>query len=79
MMDNDFEKAYGDYLESMAYEETENLLFSVLRNAFWRAGRPQAAAPPSPPAFLRYWAETGEDEPYAGTGTERIIVPPKRK
>lgn len=40
MMDNDFEKAYGDYLESMAYEETENLLFSVLRNAFlagWQA------------------------------------------
>ena len=74
MMDNEFEKAYGDYLESMAYEETENLLFSVLR-----AGRPQVAAPPSLPAFLRYWAETREDEPYAGTGTESIIVPRKRK
>lgn len=57
MMDNEFEKAYGDYLESMAYEETENLLFSVLRNAFLAGWQAAGGSTPSPPAFLRYWAE----------------------
>lgn len=59
MMDNDFEKAYGDYLESMAYEETENLLFSVLRNAFL-AGRQAAGG--SAPIAARIFEILGGNE-----------------
>ena len=34
MMDNNFEKAFGEYLDSVEYDTIANELFAATRNAF---------------------------------------------
>ena len=47
-MNDDFEKAFGDFLDRREYDQAENALFSIVRIAFsagWKAagGKPPAA------------------------------------
>jgi len=50
MMSNDFEKAFGDFMERREYDQAENALFAMVRIAFtagWLAaggGRQSAPA-----------------------------------
>lgn len=46
MMDNRFEQAFGEYLDSTECDEIEDTLFAAIRNAFlagWKAARGQPA------------------------------------
>lgn len=48
MMDNRFEQAFGEYLDSTECDEIEDTLFAAIRNAFlagWKAARGQPPLP----------------------------------
>lgn len=53
MMDNNFEKAFGEYLDSAEYDTIANELFAATRNAFWRDGLPQEGVSRLPDISLR--------------------------
>lgn len=57
MMDNNFEKAFGEYLDSAEYDTIANELFAATRNAFWRDGLPQEGVCWLPDISLRYMEE----------------------
>ena len=54
MMDNNFEKAFGEYLDSAEYDTIANELFAATCNAFWRDGLPQEGVCRLPDISLRY-------------------------
>ena len=48
MQSNDFEHAFGDFLDRREYDQAENALFSMVRIAFlagWKAAGGDAPAP----------------------------------
>lgn len=48
MQTNDFEKAFGDFLDRREYDQAENALFSIVRIAFlagWKAAGGEAPPP----------------------------------
>lgn len=48
MQTNDFEKAFGDFLDRREYDQAENALFSMVRIAFlagWKAAGGEAPPP----------------------------------
>lgn len=53
MMDNNFEKAFGEYLDSAEYDTIANELFAATHNAFWRDGLPQEGVCRLPDISLR--------------------------
>lgn len=57
MMDNNFEKAFGEYLDSAEYDTIANELFAATRNAFWWDGLPQEGVCRLPDISLRYMEE----------------------
>ena len=45
MQTNEFEQAFSDFLDTKAYDDAEDTLFSVIRMAFvagWKAARGEA-------------------------------------
>lgn len=48
MMSNDFEEAFDRYLETGAYDEASNVLFTVARNAFLAGWKAAGGEPPTP-------------------------------
>ena len=49
MESNDFEQAFSDFLDSRAYDQAEDALFSMVRMAFlagWKAAGGDEAGPP---------------------------------
>ena len=48
MQTNDFEKAFGDFIDRREYDQAENALFSMVRIAFlagWKAAGGEAPPP----------------------------------
>lgn len=48
MQTDDFEKAFGDFIDRIEYDEAENALFSIVRIAFlagWKAAGGEAPPP----------------------------------
>ena len=48
MQTDDFEKAFGDFIDRREYDEAENALFSIVRIAFlagWKAAGGEAPPP----------------------------------
>lgn len=57
MQTNEFEQAFSDFLETKAYDDAEDTLFSVLRMAFiagWKAARGEAPKPQDKVIHLLY-------------------------
>ena len=48
MMSNEFEKAFGDFLERHEYDEAEAYLFSMVRLAFVAGWKAAGGDPPKP-------------------------------
>ena len=61
MMDNRFEQAFGEYLDSTECDEIEDTLFAAIRNAFLAGWKAAGAACPCLHAFLRYSAKRSSD------------------
>ena len=53
MMDNNFEKAFGEYLDSAEYDTIANELFAAPAMLFWRDGLPQERVCRLPDISLR--------------------------
>jgi len=48
MMSNDFEKAFGDFLDRREYDQAENALFAMVRIAFLAGWKAAGGDPPKP-------------------------------
>lgn len=48
MMTNDFEKAFGDFLDRREYDQAENALFAMVRIAFLAGWNAAGGDPPQP-------------------------------
>ena len=62
MQTNEFEQAFSDFLETKAYDEAEDALFSVMRMAFlagWRAARGEAPEPQEKVIYLLHKNKNG--------------------
>ena len=48
MQSNDFEKAFGDFLDRREYDQAENALFAMVRIAFLAGWKAAGGDPPQP-------------------------------
>lgn len=48
MMSNDFEKAFGDFLDRREYDQAENALFAMVRISFLAGWKAAGGDPPKP-------------------------------
>jgi hypothetical protein len=48
MLSNDFEKAFGDFLDRREYDQAENALFAMVRIAFLAGWKAAGGEPPQP-------------------------------
>jgi len=48
MQTNDFEKAFGDFLDRREYDQAENALFAMVRIAFLAGWKAAGGDPPQP-------------------------------
>jgi len=48
MQTNEFEKAYGDFIERREYDEAQNALFMVVRISFEAGWKAAGGEPPTP-------------------------------
>lgn len=48
MQTNDFEKAFGDYIDRREYDEVQNVLFTIIRSAFEAGWKAAGGEPPIP-------------------------------
>jgi hypothetical protein len=53
MMSNDFEKAFGDFLDRREYDQAENALFAMVRIAFLAGWKAAGGNPPPPQRVIR--------------------------
>ncbi len=62
MMANDFEKAFGDFLERKEYDEAESALFDMVRTAFLAGWNAAGGNPPQPQKFLQVFHPQQTDQ-----------------
>ena len=48
MMNNDFEKAFSDFIDRREYDQAENALFAMVRIAFLAGWKAAGGNPPQP-------------------------------
>jgi len=48
MMSNDFEKAFGDFIDRREYDQAENALFAMVRISFLAGWKAAGGDPPQP-------------------------------
>lgn len=48
MQSNDFEKAFGDFIDRKEYDEAQNALFSMVRTSFEAGWKAAGGEPPQP-------------------------------
>lgn len=48
LQSNDFEKAYGDFIDNWEYDKMQNLLFSLIRTSFTAGWQAAGGTPPIP-------------------------------
>jgi len=72
MMSNDFEKAFGDFMERREYDQAENALFAMVRIAFTAGWLAAGGDPPQPQKIFTLVHKTDLDPTAIDTdiGTE---------
>ena len=72
MMSNDFEKAFGDFMERREYDQAENALFAMVRIAFTAGWLAAGGDPPQPQKIYQLLHKTDLDPTAIDTdiGTE---------
>ena len=53
MMSNDFEKAFGDFLDRRQYDQAENALFAMVRISFLAGWKAAGGDPPQPQKIFK--------------------------
>ena len=53
MMSNDFEKAFGDFLDRREYDQVENALFAMVRISFLAGWKAAGGDPPQPQKIFK--------------------------
>ena len=53
MMSNDFEKAFGDFLDRREYDQAENALFAMVRISFLAGWKAAGGDPPQPQKIFK--------------------------
>lgn len=53
MMSNDFEKAFGDFLDRREYDQAENALFAMVRISFLAGWNAAGGNPPPPQKIIQ--------------------------
>lgn len=61
MFNNDFEKAFSDFLERREYDQAENALFAMVRIAFVAGWKAAGGDPPKPHKILQILHKTEID------------------
>lgn len=70
MMTNDFEKAFGDFLERREYDQAENALFAMVRIAFLAGWKAAGGDPPQPQKIFQLMRKTDISKDAIETGIE---------
>ena len=53
MMSNDFEKAFGDFIDRREYDQAENALFAMVRISFLAGWKAAGGDPPQPQKIFK--------------------------
>ena len=53
MMSNDFEKAFGDFIDRREYDQAENALFAMVRISFLAGWKAAGGDPPQPQKIIK--------------------------
>ena len=53
MMSNDFEKAFGDFLDRREYDQAENALFAMVRISYLAGWKAAGGDPPQPQKIFK--------------------------
>lgn len=61
MHSNDFEKAFGDFLDRREYDQAENALFAMVRIAFTAGWLAAGGSPPQPQKIFQIVHKTDID------------------
>ena len=68
MMNNDFEKAFGDFLERREYDQAESALFDMVRISFLAGWKAAGGDPPQPQKIFELLYPSDTDSDTAGSG-----------
>ena len=74
MHSNDFEKAFGDFVERREYDQAENALFAMVRIAFKAGWLAAGGEPPQPQKIFQLIHKNDISEDAIDTITEVINV-----
>lgn len=58
MQNNDFEKAFSDFLDRREYDQAENALFAMVRIAFLAGWKAAGGTPPQPQKIFQIMHKT---------------------
>ena len=67
MMSNDFEKAFGDFLDRREYDQAENALFAMIRISFLAGWKAAGGDPPQPQKIFKLMHKEETDPDAIGT------------
>ena len=68
MMNNDFEKAFSDFLERHEYDHAESVLFDMVRISFLAGWKAAGGDPPQPQKIFELLYPSDTDSDTAGSG-----------
>ena len=74
MHSNDFEQAFGDFMERREYDQAENALFAMVRIAFKAGWLAAGGEPPQPQKIFQLIHKSDISEDAIDTITEVINV-----
>jgi|GEM_PF-399825 len=74
MHSNDFEQAFGDFMERREYDQAENALFAMVRIAFKAGWLAAGGEPPQPQKIFQLIHKNDISEDAIDTITEVINV-----
>lgn len=61
MMSNDFEKAFGDFLDRREYDQAENALLAMVRISFLAGWKAAGGDPPQPQKIFKIMHKEAAD------------------
>ncbi|MEG0778529.1 MAG: hypothetical protein RSE64_06435 [Oscillospiraceae bacterium] len=61
MTSNDFEKAFGDFIDRREYDQAENALFAMVRISFLAGWKAAGGDPPQPQKIFRIMHKENTD------------------
>lgn len=70
MQSNDFEQAFGDFLDRREYDQAENALFAMVRIAFLAGWKAAGGNPPPPQKIIKLMHQEHIDSSAIDTDLE---------